>query len=224
MMRKAIGCLAFLLGAGCVLGFASKPDGAKPQKLIKVTLECEKKFAVAPLLRIGADVVNLGGRAKNAKEGTKRMTFECLPGAMVSLTSKEAKSKIDAFLTVLPEDDGKTVQLRFEERAFYKNNTLCMIEFPDTQDAKDLAKQLDALKRTKKGKDRAGLMVGLEFGRRQPADPSRAQGLGSGPYHGKDSGYNYHGKDSGYKEPPRRGLSEGGSRGRRGGTETIDDR
>jgi len=164
MMREAIGCLAVLLGAGCVLGFAGKPDDAKPQKLIKVTLECEKEFAVAPLLSIGADVVNPGGRAKNAKEGTKRMTFECLPGAMVSLTSKEAKSKIDAFLTVLPEDDGKTVQLRFEERAFYKNNTLCMIEFPDTQDAKDVAKQLDVLKRTKKGKDRGGLMVGLEFG------------------------------------------------------------
>ena len=37
------------------------------------------------------------------------------------------------FYTLLPEDDGKILHLRFENQALYKNDVLCTIGFPNTR-------------------------------------------------------------------------------------------
>jgi len=169
MTRRTIGCLAVLLGAGCLLGFAGKSDDAKPEKLIKVTLECEKNFGVMPLYSLGADVVNLGGRSKDTKElGSKRIAFDCLPGATVWLISEDSnpnqKGLAAAILRLLPEDDGKIVHLKFKDQVCYKNDVPCTIAFPKTFKAKEIAKQLEVLRRAKKATMRDSLTVSLEIG------------------------------------------------------------
>ena len=73
MTRKRIRCLAVLFGTGCVLGFAAKPADAKPEELIKVTLEGggEEFGIMASMYCLGADVVNFGGHGKDIKVGAK---------------------------------------------------------------------------------------------------------------------------------------------------------
>jgi len=163
MTRKRIGCLAALFGTACLLGFASKLDAAKPEKLIRVTLESNEEFGVIPLECLGADVVNPGGRSNDMERTPKRMTFECLPGATVWLTERDNDSKHGGILTILPEDDGKTVHLRYGEHACYKNDALCTLDFTDAKNAKDIAKQLDILKQAKKDKKLDGLTVVLDL-------------------------------------------------------------
>jgi hypothetical protein len=111
MKRKSIGCLVVLLGSVCLLASADKADAAKPDKLIRVTLECEDEFGIVPLYSFGADVVNFSGRG-DLKKAPTRISFGCLPGAVVCVTGKGFESDY-AFLTVSPEDDGKSVRLGF---------------------------------------------------------------------------------------------------------------
>jgi len=91
------------------------------------------------------------------------MTFECLPGATVWLTERGDNSKDGGILTISPEDDGKTLHLRYGEHACYKNDALCTLDFTDAKNAKDIAKQLDILKQAKKDKKLDGLTVILDF-------------------------------------------------------------
>ena len=111
-------------------------------------------------------VIGPAFRAANGRESHIglgcRLDVDCLPGAMVSLTSKNSKHETEAFLTLLPEHDGKIVRLRFEDDACYKNDVPCRIAFPTAQNAKDVAKQLDVLKRAKNDKKMDGLSASIE--------------------------------------------------------------
>ena len=60
--------------------------------------------------------MNLTGHGKHPQEGEKRITFDCLPGAMVFVISKDAKPDTPSLVTLVREDDGKTLKLRFQKR------------------------------------------------------------------------------------------------------------
>jgi hypothetical protein len=167
--RRCVLCLAVLLGACCFLALAGKSNGAEPEKLISVSLESGKKaFTVMPLYCLGVDIVNPNQRCKDVGGGKKQMSFDCLPGAMVWLedpkdasTESESKSKSEAFLTILPQDAGKTLHLRFDGCVCYKNDVPCSIAFPRNRTAEQTQTRLDLLRGAKKNNQLEGLTVSV---------------------------------------------------------------
>jgi hypothetical protein len=139
MLQKHIGGLVVLFGVGSILGFADRLDAAKPDKLIKVTLESKAGIGVMPLQCFGADVVNAGGQIKDMRRETplKRMTFECLPGAIVMVVAAEGgNSPEGGVLRMSPEDDDKILQLRFEKHTCYKNDVVSSVDLTKDENGK----------------------------------------------------------------------------------------
>jgi hypothetical protein len=161
--RKHVRCVAILLGACWLLSFAGRAHAARPEKLMRVTIENEG-HGVAPLLCLGADVVNPGGHSRQFSEVPKQMTFDCLPGATVFFERKTEDSTSGAIVTLLPEDDGKVVHLRFTKQACYRNGVPCWLEFSDDKKGEDFAKKLEMLKEAKKAEKMACLTVSLNVG------------------------------------------------------------
>jgi hypothetical protein len=180
MMRKCFGCLVVLLGVVCLFCFAGKADAAKPDKLIKVTLECDEEFGVMPLRCLGADVVNLTGKGRDTNKGPKRFAFDCLPGGVVCVIGKGFDSDTGAFLIVMPEDDGKTIRMQFGTNSVRKNGVLCTLKLPPPNNAKQLAEQLDILKQAKKAKQIEGLTVILDGNAANESVLSELKGSGVG--------------------------------------------
>jgi hypothetical protein len=180
MKRRTSVCLAVLLGAAYPVGFAGAANGAKPEKLIKAILEMEDGLGVMPLQCLGADVVNLGGRGEILEIATRRITFDCLPGAVVCVIGKGFESDKGAFLVVTPEDDGKAIHLSFGTNSVRKNGALCTLKLPPPDDAKQLAEELDLLKQAKKGKQTGLLTVILKIDAASQAVIKELRGSGVG--------------------------------------------
>ena len=164
MMRKRIGWLVVLFGMGSILCFADRLDAAKPDKLIKVTLESKAGIGVMPLQCFGADVVNAGGQIKDMRRETplKRMTFECLPGAIVMVVAAEGgNSPEGGVLRMSPEDDGKILQLRFEKHTCYKNDVVSSVDLTKDENGKrrDISAELAVIRLAIKEKKTKSLTV-----------------------------------------------------------------
>jgi hypothetical protein len=165
MTRKSVVCLALLFSAGCFLSCVGRAHGAKPEKLMRVTLDCEEaRFRIVPLYCLGADVVNMGGRSKDIKGKSKRMTFDCLPGATIFLERSMEDSLPEGIVRFLPEDNGKIVHLRYSDEGWYKNGVPCSLDFSQGANGKDFAKQLAALKEARKNKKTLALTAMLNVG------------------------------------------------------------
>jgi hypothetical protein len=149
------------------LALAGKSDGAEPEKLINVSVEGEKKaFTVIPLNCLGVDVVNPNQHGKDIGGGKKRMSFDCLPGATLWLegpkdASRESDPTSEAVVTILPQDAGKTLQLRVDDCVCYKNDVPCTIRFPRDRTAKETQARLQLLRRAKKNNQLEGLTVSV---------------------------------------------------------------
>lgn len=165
---------ALLLGVLCFLGCEANATPVKPpEKLLRVTLYSDKgTFSVMPLWCLGADVVNLGGKSVDAVNGkVHRLTFECLPGAVVGIVSEEGRRI--CYMVVDPEDDGKMMQLRFDKHILYKDGIPCWIDMAAVMDAgngkdrKSLEERkvqcLDALASVKSTMRGHGCGVGIGF-------------------------------------------------------------
>jgi hypothetical protein len=162
MTRKSVVYLAVLLAAGCTPSSADKSDKPQQEKLLRVTLRCDKKCGCAPFDSIAADLVTVQ-RSKDAKKGESRMVFNALPRATVSLLRDGPKDDAPIVLTLFPEDDGKTLHLTVKDGVCYKNDVPCTIWIPENIKREELAKQLDALKKAKRDKHTDGLTVVLQL-------------------------------------------------------------
>jgi hypothetical protein len=143
MNRFLTGCLLALLAAIASPAWESqgkadepaKPAAAStgqasaPEKLMTVVLKCDQAFKVIPFMSVGVDVVNSGGKSKNSRSEATRMSFDYLPGGVVSLEGPQVGT-----LWLQPEDDGKNLQLKVDGPVLYKNDTPCWITFEGTID------------------------------------------------------------------------------------------
>jgi hypothetical protein len=218
MARRILVCLTVLLGAGCLAGFAAAADGGKPGKLINVTLDSEDEFGVVPLHSLGADVVNLAGRSEAGQQGTKRMTLECLPGATVWLIAKEANQDNLPILTLLPDDDGKTLHLKFAKYIAYKNGVPFSVDLAKAGSAGEAAKRWKAAKQAMEGKSREGLTLMVDFDDGSLSVLQELKGSGVGLFFPDSPDVNKFPKEAAAKlqdaigdvEPKRMTLTEGG--------------
>jgi hypothetical protein len=139
-------------------------QASTPEKLMKVVLKCDQMLAVSPLMSIGADVVNLGGKAKTTGTGNPvpQTTFECLPGGVVGIYGMP--------LLLQPEDDGKVLHLKFGGTGIYKNDCPCWITLDssyvsdDKQTKEQLLLGLHAIEFAKKHGRMKGLLVNIPLG------------------------------------------------------------
>ena len=140
MMRRAFACLAVLLAAGCLSSFANKPDDPQADKLIRVTLRCGGEFHNTPFDALAVDLVTVEKRSKDSKAGGERMVVQGLPRATVSLLSDKSKGGGDenSIVTLLPEDDGKTIHLKVENGVCYRDGIPCTIQIPPGLTGKEL--------------------------------------------------------------------------------------
>jgi hypothetical protein len=160
MTRRSIVRLTVLLATGCLLSLAGNAHAAKPEKLMRVTVEGNGHNLV-PLVCLGADIVNSGGHSRLLSEVPKRITFDCLPGAAVSFEQRTEDATPGGTIMVLPEDDGKVIQLRFTQHGCYRNGVPCLLQFSKEKGDKGFAKKLEALKAAKKAGKAAGLTLSL---------------------------------------------------------------
>lgn len=113
-----------------------------PEKMISVTIEYAEGglMKVWPALSPGVDVVNLGGMSADGEPRSNRLTFDCLPGAMVYLIVGSAESdatngakatamgsppiqrEAELFLSIRPGDDRQTLKLRIDPPFVYAND------------------------------------------------------------------------------------------------------
>ena len=189
MTRKSVVCLAVLLAAGCLPCFADKTDAPRQGKLIRVMLRCDEKCLNAPFDSIAADLVTLD-RRKDMKKGETRMVFNGLPRATVSLLREGPKDDAPIVVTLLPEDDGKTIHLTVKNEVCYKDDIPCTIRFPATMTPKERAKQLDALKKAKKDKHTDGLTVALQLDDSSVSVLKELKGSRAGLFLGRIAGKN----------------------------------
>ncbi|MBN2217293.1 MAG: hypothetical protein JW719_07940 [Pirellulales bacterium] len=114
----------------------------EPEKMISVTIEYAKGGLVKvwPTLSPGVDVVNLGGMSADGQPRSNRLTFDCLPGAMVYLIAGPAEPdatndakppaigsppvqrEAELFLAIQPGDDRQTLKLRVDPPFVYAND------------------------------------------------------------------------------------------------------
>lgn len=109
-----------------------------PEKLMRVTLECEKgwEIEVIPFLSGGVDIVNGGGKGHNAESGGRRLSVEYLPSAVIATTigqtgSGDAKKSASIPLPLQSSDNGKTLRLRANGPCVYMNNDLVFVNFQE---------------------------------------------------------------------------------------------
>lgn len=110
-----------------------------PEKLMKVTLECEEGLEIfaVPLLSAGVDVVNYGGKGRNARSGGRRLSIEYLPSAVIYATIKltgsgdTKKQEGEILLPLLSSDNEKTLRLHVSGPCVYMNNDLVFVAFTE---------------------------------------------------------------------------------------------
>jgi hypothetical protein len=152
---------ATVLGVLCFFALANTTTAAEADRLLKVTIECDEEFVAVPFECLGVDIVNANGRGKNAEAGTKRMTIECLPNAVlwVCIEDSKNKSKPETIVRLGPEDDGQTVRLRFEDYVAFRNDVPCTIQCVKEQTAAQRDRLLGLVKSAVQGNKAGGLTL-----------------------------------------------------------------